>query len=66
MSVHLHHLELLDAVRDYLVENHNIPAARFQTMGRGPDNPIADNTTEAGRQLNRRTDIRVILATSSE
>ena len=51
-----------DAVRDYLVQNHSIPAARFQTMGRGPDNPIAANNTEAGRQLNRRTDIRVVLA----
>ncbi|MFK7985635.1 MAG: phosphate ABC transporter substrate-binding/OmpA family protein [Sandaracinaceae bacterium] len=51
-----------DSVRDYLVENHAIPAARFQTLGRGPDNPIADNTNETGRQLNRRTDIRVVLA----
>lgn len=55
-----------DAVRDYLVTNHAVPAARFQTMGRGPDNPIAENDSEAGRQLNRRTDIRVILAASSE
>ncbi len=51
-----------EAVRDYLVQNHGIPAARFQTMGNGPDNPIADNNSEAGRQLNRRTDIRVVLA----
>ena len=29
---------------------------------RGPDNPIAPNATEAGRQLNRRTDIKVVLA----
>lgn len=55
-----------DAVRDYLVQNHGIPAVRFQTMGRGPDNPIADNATEAGRQLNRRTDIRVVLAAGGE
>ena len=55
-----------DSVRDYLVTNHAIPAARFQTMGRGPDNPIAENESEDGRQLNRRTDIRVILAASSE
>lgn len=54
-----------DAVRDYLVENHGIPRERFQTMGRGPDNPIADNTSEAGRQLNRRTDIRVVLAATA-
>lgn len=51
-----------DAVKAYLVKNHNIPAERFQTIGHGPDNPVAPNTTEAGRQLNRRTDIKVILA----
>jgi outer membrane protein OmpA-like peptidoglycan-associated protein len=42
----------------------NIPPTRFQTIGRGSSNPIAENTTEAGRQQNRRTDIKVILATS--
>jgi hypothetical protein len=40
------------------------PRPRFQTIGRGSANPIAENTTEAGRQQNRRTDIKVILATS--
>ena len=43
----------------------DIPAARFQTIGHGADNPVAANTTEAGRQLNRRTDIKVVLATRS-
>jgi NitT/TauT family transport system substrate-binding protein len=51
-----------NAVKDYLVKNHGIPAERFQTLGHGPDNPVASNTSEAGRQLNRRTDIKVILA----
>jgi outer membrane protein OmpA-like peptidoglycan-associated protein len=41
----------------------NIQPARFQTIGRGSANPVAPNTTETGRQLNRRTDIKVILAT---
>jgi OOP family OmpA-OmpF porin len=51
-------------VKDYILENFpNIDAARFQTIGRGSENPVADNTTEAGRQLNRRTDIKVVLAT---
>ena len=35
-----------------------------QPIGRGSANPIAENTTEAGRQQNRRTDIKVILATN--
>ncbi len=51
------------AVRDYVVRTFHLPPERFQTLGRGPDNPVAPNTTEAGRQLNRRTDIKVILAT---
>jgi outer membrane protein OmpA-like peptidoglycan-associated protein len=39
-----------------------MPATRFQTIGRGASNPMAPNTTETGRQLNRRTDIKVVLA----
>ena len=53
------------SVKNYIVKNFpNIPPTRFQTIGRGSSNPIAENTTEAGRQQNRRTDIKVILATS--
>ncbi len=51
------------AVKNYVLKNFpNIQAVRFQTIGRGQANPVADNTTEAGRQLNRRTDIKVVLA----
>lgn len=53
------------SVKNYIVKNFpNIPPTRFQTIGRGSANPIAENTTEAGRQQNRRTDIKVILATN--
>ncbi len=52
------------AVKNYIVQNFpNIDANRFQTIGRGSSNPVADNATEAGRQLNRRTEIKVVLAT---
>ena len=52
------------AVKNYVLTNFpNIEASRFQTIGRGSTNPVADNATEAGRQLNRRTDIKVVLAT---
>ncbi|HEV7515035.1 MAG TPA: OmpA family protein, partial [Thermoanaerobaculia bacterium] len=52
------------AVKDYILKNFpNIEAARFQTIGHGAANPVADNATETGRQLNRRTDIKVVLAT---
>lgn len=52
------------AVKNYVLKNFTgIEAARFQTIGRGSANPVADNNTEAGRQLNRRTEIKVVLAT---
>jgi outer membrane protein OmpA-like peptidoglycan-associated protein len=52
------------AVKNYILKSFpNIQATRFQTIGRGSANPVAPNTTETGRQLNRRTDIKVVLAT---
>ncbi len=52
------------SVRNYITKNFpNIKSERFQTVGRGAGNPVAPNTTEAGRQMNRRTDIKVILTT---
>jgi NitT/TauT family transport system substrate-binding protein len=52
------------AVKNYILQSFpNIQAARFQTIGHGATNPVADNATESGRQLNRRTDIKVVLAT---
>jgi NitT/TauT family transport system substrate-binding protein len=51
------------AVKNYILKTFpNIQPARFQTIGRGSTNPVASNATEAGRQLNRRTEIKVILA----
>jgi len=45
----------------YLVKNFSIPPERFITVGKGSANPVADNATEDGRALNRRTDIKVVL-----
>jgi outer membrane protein OmpA-like peptidoglycan-associated protein/ABC-type amino acid transport substrate-binding protein len=50
-----------DSVKKYLEAHFNIQDQRFQTIGHGADNPVASNDTEAGRQQNRRTDIKVIL-----
>lgn len=47
------------AVYDFLVDA-GIPTERLDYMGFGEKNPIADNDTEAGRQLNRRTEFEVL------
>ena len=44
-------------IKQYLMENYAIGAERLQTRGYGQSNPIADNSTEAGRNLNRRVTI---------
>ena len=48
-------------VKDYLIQNFKLDEKRFKTVGHGAENPVAANTSEAGRQQNRRTDIKVIL-----
>lgn len=46
-----------DTVMNDMIKYGNIPADRVTAAGRGPDNPIGDNKTAAGRQLNRRVEI---------
>ena len=50
------------SVKDYLVAKYNFDRNRFVAVGNGPDNPVADNNTEEGREKNRRTDFRLIPA----
>lgn len=49
-----------NAVKKYLVE-HGISATRLRTKGYGMYRPIAPNTTEAGRQKNRRVEFEVVM-----
>jgi outer membrane protein OmpA-like peptidoglycan-associated protein len=46
------------SAKNYLVAQ-GIPADRIRTEGRGENEPIADNETEAGRQENRRVEVAI-------
>ena len=48
------------SVRDYLVNEHNMPFNRFIVVGNGPDKPVASNETDSGRAQNRRTDFELV------
>jgi outer membrane protein OmpA-like peptidoglycan-associated protein len=52
-----------DAVIQYLAYNYSIPLRRFiMPMGYGEKNPVADNSTLAGRKENRRVEVRVLVS----
>lgn len=54
------------AVAQYLMSK-GIPESRLQVEGYGPDDPVADNGTETGRQKNRRVQFRIVrIATDGE
>ncbi len=48
-----------ESVKNWLVDN-GISPDRVVAKGYGKQNPIADNTTSEGRQMNRRTEFKVL------
>jgi OOP family OmpA-OmpF porin len=49
-----------EAVRDYLHEKHMIPLQKISVVSFGEKDPVAPNTTAAGRAQNRRIVIKVL------
>ena len=47
-----------NAVKLYLI-NSGVKADNLSAKGYGESNPVADNSTEAGRIINRRVEMRV-------
>ncbi|TGK20204.1 OmpA family protein [Leptospira fluminis] len=48
-----------EMVRDYLLGN-GVPARRISIQAKGATEPVADNSSEAGRHENRRVEIRIV------
>lgn len=49
-----------EAVKTYLVREHNIAPNRIIVIGNGPDKPVVSNATAKGKAENRRTDFELI------
>jgi uncharacterized repeat protein (TIGR01451 family) len=46
-----------NSAAQYVAQALNVDAGQIQAEGRGPDDPVADNATEEGRQQNRRVEM---------
>ena len=48
-----------NALKEYFVAKYQVPAQNVKAVGYGQEFPIADNSTEAGREKNRRVVIKI-------
>lgn len=53
-----------DQVVDYMVQTHEINRSRLKAVGYGETRPLADNSTDAGKRLNRR--INAVIACAQD
>ncbi len=52
-----------EAVSEYLAEKHDIPLRRIMTpTGYGTSHPVSDNSTRAGREQNRRVEVKLLVS----
>ena len=51
--------ERANSVKKYLVEL-GVVSSRLIAKGYGESTPIADNNTEKGKRLNRRTEVKIL------
>lgn len=52
--------ERAETVKRYLYEQHQVPLHRINVISYGEANPVAQNTTRAGRAQNRRVVVRIL------
>ncbi len=49
-----------EAVVAYLTKKKGVPAGKLVASGQGPDKPLGDNNTPAGREANRRVEFKLV------
>ena len=49
-----------NSVRDYLIRYHNTDPTRLIAVGYGESQPVADNRTKSGRDMNRRIEFKIL------
>jgi OOP family OmpA-OmpF porin len=52
-----------NSVIQYLASKYNVPAHKIYVIGLGKDKPVESNKTSAGRESNRRVDVRLMTNT---